>query len=218
MSVARLEVITPPAREPVTLAEAREHCRISWTDEDGRLQDMIVQARQWLEPRVGRALITQTLRATLELSKLRRMPYGVLSGPVAAYKKALTLGLPRAVGTVTVSTVEIEGDIGSLTALTPTTHYVLDTLNEPAQLWLRPAVISFWAPQAVFTTWMGADLPRVRVQYTCGYGDGWGEVPQAYRTAILNAVAYLYEHRDQGGAIPDSLLDGLDIVPSMLVG
>jgi uncharacterized phiE125 gp8 family phage protein len=62
----KLSTITPPAIEPVTLAEAKAHARIfaDLTDDDPLVTSLIVAAREKLESMVARAFITQTLEET----------------------------------------------------------------------------------------------------------------------------------------------------------
>lgn len=53
-------VVTPPVREPVSVAEMRAHCRIDHTDEDETLAAYIVAARSWAELYCRRSFMTQT--------------------------------------------------------------------------------------------------------------------------------------------------------------
>jgi len=52
---------TPPALEPITLAEARAHCRVpdSYTDDDTYLSGLITTARQLLEEQCWSSFVTQ---------------------------------------------------------------------------------------------------------------------------------------------------------------
>ncbi len=61
-----LTVVTPPASEPVSLAEAKAHCRIYGSEEDGLLAGYLVAARSHAEVYLGRALATQTLQFTID--------------------------------------------------------------------------------------------------------------------------------------------------------
>lgn len=54
-----LELTSPPAIEPVTLAEARAHLKIDTTDDDTLITRLIAAARTRAEWHTGRALITQ---------------------------------------------------------------------------------------------------------------------------------------------------------------
>lgn len=61
-----LTVVTPPTADPVSLAEAKAHCRISGSDEDGLLAGYLMAARSHAETYLGRALATQTLQLALD--------------------------------------------------------------------------------------------------------------------------------------------------------
>lgn len=63
-----LIVITPPAAEPISLADAKRHCRIALgeTREDVELQGYIVAARREAERITGRAIVAQSLRYTFD--------------------------------------------------------------------------------------------------------------------------------------------------------
>jgi uncharacterized phiE125 gp8 family phage protein len=56
-----LKVITPPAAEPLSLAEAKTYLR---TDED--VTGLIIAAREWCEDYQGKKFITQTLELILD--------------------------------------------------------------------------------------------------------------------------------------------------------
>src|SRR5262245_53160596 len=54
-----LRLITPPAFEPVTLAEAKAHCRIVINDDDSLVANLISVARERAEHETGRSLMLQ---------------------------------------------------------------------------------------------------------------------------------------------------------------
>jgi uncharacterized phiE125 gp8 family phage protein len=71
-------LITPPAVEPVTLADARAFLKISATSEDAVLERLLRTARETVEAQAGLALISQTWRLHLD-----RWPR---SGRIALYR------------------------------------------------------------------------------------------------------------------------------------
>lgn len=64
----RLTLVTPPAALPVTLGDAKLHCRVVGDDEDQLIADMVDAAVSYLDGYggvLGRCLVTQTWRADL---------------------------------------------------------------------------------------------------------------------------------------------------------
>ena len=57
---------TPPAIEPVTLEELKDHLRVDSVDEDALLTGLLAAAREWCEGFQNRAYITQTLQLWLD--------------------------------------------------------------------------------------------------------------------------------------------------------
>ena len=61
-----LQLISPPASEPVTLAEAKAHLKIDTADEDALLGTLITAARARAEWHTGRAFVTQGWKLRLD--------------------------------------------------------------------------------------------------------------------------------------------------------
>jgi uncharacterized phiE125 gp8 family phage protein len=55
-----LQLITPPALEPVTLDEAKAHLKVDTTDDDALITRLITTARVRAEWHTGRAFVTQS--------------------------------------------------------------------------------------------------------------------------------------------------------------
>jgi uncharacterized phiE125 gp8 family phage protein len=61
-----LKLVTPPAIEPVTLAEAKAHLRLDTESDDGYVPALITAARERVELFLRRALITQVFECTVD--------------------------------------------------------------------------------------------------------------------------------------------------------
>lgn len=55
-----LALVLAPTSEPVTLAEARDQCRITGSDSDALLARFLLDARQYAEGYTRRVFMTQT--------------------------------------------------------------------------------------------------------------------------------------------------------------
>lgn len=61
-----LSVVTPPASDPLSLAEAKAHLRVTSADEDGLIAGYILAAREYVETQTHLKLVTQTLDYTID--------------------------------------------------------------------------------------------------------------------------------------------------------
>jgi uncharacterized phiE125 gp8 family phage protein len=70
--------IVAPAAEPLTLAETKEFLRISESDDDSRIVDMILTARSLAEQWLKRSLVTQSWKLTFadSICGTIRLPMG----------------------------------------------------------------------------------------------------------------------------------------------
>lgn len=133
--------VTPPAAEPVTLAEAKAHCRVDYSDDDSLIESLISAARLWVEAYTRRRLITQTVQ-------VRR---GGLGGGVL---------LPVA-PVQSVTSIEYLDTANVLQTLAAD-QYRLDLSVQPTRI--VPAYLVTW-PTVL------CDVDTVRVTLVVGYGD-----------------------------------------------
>lgn len=182
-----LKLITGPATEPVTLAEARAQCRVDPDDtsEDSLLESLIAAAREQAEHILGRALITQTWERVIDAFP-----------PVE-----IELGMPPVLTVESVKYLDEGGDLQTIDSA----NYVLDN-DDNAQGWVLPVADYDWPD-----TYDGANA--VRVRFTCGYGTA-SDVPASVKHWMLVRVASLYKHREETSgqavnAIPESLTERL---------
>lgn len=61
-----LRMVTPPAIEPITLEEAKQHMRVDGNDDDSLISALITAARQRAEEYTKRAFITQSWELALD--------------------------------------------------------------------------------------------------------------------------------------------------------
>ena len=167
-----LQLITPPAVEPVSLADAKLHLKVDTSDDDALIARLITAARARAEWHTGRALNTQSWILWLDCWP----PCGIIEIPLPPLQSVTSL------------TVYAPDD--SATVLDPATYRV-DAVSSPARLMLKTSVLP---PTNL------RDINSVAAAFTAGYGDDATDVPAGFRAAILELIAFLYEHRGEAPA------------------
>jgi uncharacterized phiE125 gp8 family phage protein len=187
-----IEIITPPAKEPIDVGFVKSHLRVDWSDDDTYIASLITMARQWMEQKIRRALMTQTLRYTCSITP----PPPDRLVVIPSMKTLIEIPMPP---TSSITTVQIGSQIGTWATLTATTHYLSELTLTPAVLVLLPEAFDHGNGTLAPDRW------RVRITYQAGYGASETNVPMSLRVAIARVVAYLYEHRADPH-IPDSFI------------
>ena len=162
---------TAPVVEPVTLAEAKSHCRVDSTTDDTYISSLITAAREWVEDYLDRSLVTQQYVMRLD-----------------AFPAEIELPRPpmAASGTATAVTITYTtGDNGG-TATLSTTQYRVDRDATPGVV--RNIYAGSWPSHLL-------DQNSVSVTWWGGYGDAGASVPTRVRHAILMLVLHWYEQR-----------------------
>ncbi len=163
-------LLTPPAAEPVSLAEQKLWSKVDVTDDDALIAANIRAARLYVEKHLGKQLVTATWKVTLD-----RFPSGwVTPGdwrgyPVGAWRSLsgnllwpefATIHLPRGPGSnVSGVSVQYIDAGGNLQTVDPTT-YVVSPQDPPR---LAPVYGAFWPVARL-------QVDAVRITYTVGYG------------------------------------------------
>lgn len=161
-------LVTPPAEEPITLADAKAQCRVTHSAEDDLIGSYVSAARQYAEEYTKRAFITQTWRAVLDA--FPSLP-------------SSRLFLPRP-PVISITEVAYTDGSGVSQALADES-YVFEA--HPIEPYLLPIYATDWPIARDFA---GA----VRITYQAGYGAA-DAVPEAIKQAIRLLVADLYENR-----------------------
>lgn len=166
----RLTLVTKPATEPLSVPEAKDHCRITVDHEDGILDGLIQAAREHVERMTGRQLITATWKLVLD-----QFPCGPLEIPVAPL--------------LTVVSVKYR-DVADVLQTWSSAEYIVDAPAGPhantGRIYPKfdkaypPAL---WRPDAV------------EVEFTAGYGTTPESVPQKMRQAMLLLMEHWYANR-----------------------
>jgi uncharacterized phiE125 gp8 family phage protein len=163
-----VRLITPPATEPVSLADLKLHLRIDHAEEDATLTALILVARAAVERLSRRLLLTQTWRVTLD-----RVPDGgIVALPLAPVQ--------------TVTALRVADGAGGWTTW-PGAAMVLDLTGEPARIAFRGAV-----PVP------GQALAGIEIDVVCGYGAAAASVPPALVQAVKLLAGHWYEARGDG--------------------
>lgn len=162
-----IRIVTEPAAEPVSSAEAKEQLRELSTDHDTEIASLIKQARQQFERDTSRALITQTWKMFVDTWPAEGRAFNLPLAPLAS-----------------VTTIQYRDAAGALQTWA-TTEYVVDADSEPGRIVLATSK-SFPA--------LETDRPNaVIVTFVCGYGAAASNVPEMMRRAVLLLVEHYYD-------------------------
>jgi len=160
-----LQLLTPPAVEPVTLDGAKAHLKVDTSADDALITDLIAAARARAEWHLGRALITQGWMLWLD-----------------AWPAVIEVPLPPLQAVTSITAYALND---AATVLDPATWQV-DASSAPARIALKANA----APPVNLRA-----LNAVAVEFTAGYGNAAGDVPAPIREAILQMIADAYANR-----------------------
>lgn len=159
-------LLTPPALEPVTLADAKHFLRIDHDDDDDVIAALIAAARVHVEAKTRRALITQTWRLTRDV------------WPTAGMLPILPVPLRD------ITAIGVYRDDGMLQMLDVDSFHV-DAVSAPAILAFERGALPV----------PGRMSGGIEIDIEVGYGDEPDDVPAPLRQAIRLLVAHWYENR-----------------------
>lgn len=165
----------PPAAEPVSLAEARAHLRLTHTEEDEAISMLIASARRVVEARTGLRLIAQSwtqYRDDWPADGIATLPLA----PLLSIDSLAVLG----------------ADDETASEIDPA-HYLADRASRPPRLVLRGDRL--WQRP-------GRRVNGIAIAATYGFGSAPGDVPEPLRQASLMLMAHWYAHRGAAGAPP----------------
>jgi uncharacterized phiE125 gp8 family phage protein len=109
---------SPPAMEPVSLAEAKAHLRVTHNDDDAYISTLIKTARQSIEAQTGLGLISQGWSVFLDDWPEK----GIIELPLAPV--------------LDIADIKVHGEDDTF-AITDPSHYYEDKVSRPARIILR---------------------------------------------------------------------------------
>ena len=172
-----LQLITPPAVEPVALADAKAHLKVDTADDDALITALIAAARIRAEWATRRAFITQSWVAWRD-----SWPLGPFELPFPPLQS--------------LTSIAVYDPNDSATVLDPAL-YRLDASAAPARVAWKETTLP---PTAL------RNFNALAIAFTCGYGDAGTNVPEPIRRAILMIVTDLYAHRGDDAPTPAAAL------------
>ena len=199
-----LQLVTPPAGEPVSLAEAKQHLRVDGGDDDLLIGSLITAARQAAETKTGRQLITARWKLVLDAFPGPSLMQSVNGASFSLPGHAILLAKCPVQAVVSIEYMDMNG----ATQVMPAGDYVLDVACEPARI--TPVFGKTWPPTL---PQMGA----VSVTFNAGYGAA-SAVPEGLKSWIKLRVGSLYGHREEMSVLSRGRIDPLPFVDGLLDG
>ena len=194
-----MKLTTPSTKEVVTLKEAKDHLRITHTDEDLYIATQLIpSARGVVVDLTSRALVQETW--TLTLARFQG------DGPDGGI---IILPHPPLVSVTSVKYVDQDG----ATQTWATDQYTVTSPTGPTALhaWIEPAFnISY--PNT-------RNVPEaVTVLYDAGYGANAVDVPLRIKQAMLMVIEDLYGFRGSNVASARGMVAAPYLTPARLLG
>jgi len=161
-------LVTPPATTPISLNEAKAHCRIDHSDDNNTFDALILVATSYADGWtgiLGRCLVTQTWRQDFDrFNRCLRLPLYPVSA-ITSVKYDDTSDIEQ---TVAGSNYDLlDDDLGAFLRFK-------DTFSFPS---------------------IHDDRPAVRVTYSAGYANA-AAVPEAIKHGLLLLISHWYENRE----------------------
>ena len=197
-----LQLLIPPAQEPVSLAEAKLHLRVDFSDDDALITALITAARQAAETLTGRQLITARWKLVLDAfpgPSLMGVPAG---RPFTLPGHAILIPKVPVQSIVSINYL----DMSSQQQTMPAANYAVDSVCEPARI--TPVFGQIWPitlPQ----------IGSVSVTFDAGYGAA-ADVPEGIKRWILIRVGSLYQNREEVAALSRGSITPLPFIDGLL--
>lgn len=181
-----LQLVTPPAEEPVSLIEAKLHLRVDFDEDDTLIASLISAARQAAETLTGRQFVNA--RWKLVLDGFPPCAIALAKCPVQSV--------------VAINYLDINSSLQTM----PASTYTVDTACEPARI--TPVFGQVWPPSL-------PQIGAVSVTFDAGYGAA-PDVPEGIKSWIKLRLGSLYTHREEMAVLSRGRIDPLPFVQGLL--
>lgn len=173
MSV-QLITITAPATAPITTAEAKAHLRVTHSDDDTYIDELVDSARLTIEARSGIKLFTQTIELRADTFRDDRF-----ADPRRRDIVSLRCAPVQSVTSIKhYSTSDVDTTISS-------DDYWTDLVSVPCRVQIK-------------NSWPSTNerIGNIRIRISAGW-DATTKIPEIFKTAIKLLVGHYYENREQ---------------------
>ena len=196
----RTEIIDPNDSQAVTEDTVKEHLRIDGDEENGVIKSFIEAAVRHVEEDINQALITRTLRSTIERIEQcwPTIPEGYTVGPYMPTAQAYIELETRPL--ISVTSIEYWTKGATDWTTWDASEYTVSRSRAFARI--APATGHAWPTNL-------REGDALRINYTAGYGTNPAHVPADIRLAVTTLAGHMYTNRGEKEAgIPD-LVDSL---------
>ncbi len=191
MSTRKVTVITGPALEPVTLAEAKLWCKVDLTTDDDLIEDVLIPAaRALVEDIIDQCIQTQTLELCLD-----EWP----DGPILLPKGPLQ----------SVTSIKYK-DSDGLETTWGASNYIVDTDSRPGRV-----VLAWGCSYPSFSMYPSNPI---RVRYVAGTQDASPTVPVSHKIKLAMRLLISHWYQNRETVLVGSISKELEFAVKALLG
>lgn len=212
------KLLVGPTIEPVTLADAKNHLRVDFNEDNALILALISSVRQQAEQICRRTLLTQTWLVTLDQfpapgqnigsANWYGPQWGNSPGPLTTLNPNKSTGyeiyLPfsplQSISSITYVNVD-----GQTQTLSPSA-YKVDNISEPARV-LPAYGTTFPATRN--------EINAVQITLTAGWTSA-AQVPAPIKSWMLLRLGAMYENRESDTVIQRGIMDSLPFADQLL--
>ena len=181
-----LQLVTPPAEEPVSIIDAKLHLRVDFDEDDTLIASLISASRQAAETLTGCQFVTARWKLLLD-----GFPRCAITLPKCPVQSVLAINYL---------------DMNAVLQTMPASTYTVDTACEPARI--TPVFGQIW-PLAL------PQIGAVTVTFDAGYGAP-SDVPDGIKSWIKLRVGSLYAYREEVAVTSGGRIETLPFMDGLL--